>query len=75
MVGSTDAFSTFLEIADRLQLSDQTVAVASGLALHTVRVCRATKRPPRRPSAVSKIEKFVARNLAAQSREDLRLCA
>jgi hypothetical protein len=75
MVGSTDVFSRFLEIADRLQLDDQTLAVTSGLALHTIRFFRATKRPPKRPRAVAKVEAFVARNSAARSREDLKLCA
>ena len=68
-------FAKFLEIVERLGLSDAEIAVLARLATSTVRVSRLARRPPARAHCRQRIREFVVANEHAQTRTDLRLCA
>jgi hypothetical protein len=63
---------SYLEILERLKLSDVDAAALTGLAYHTVRVVRVSGSLPRRRHCVEALEAFVAANAGAQSRAELR---
>ena len=65
---------SFLKIKERLDLTDIEASVFVGVAPHTIRVVRLTKRSPTRAPARAKLALFVAKNRNAKSRGDVVLC-
>jgi hypothetical protein len=73
---SDDAvFQAFLQLADRLALSNNDLATLTRLSVHTLRLARATKQSPTRPRCIAQIRAFVESNISAQSRGEVRLVA
>ena len=65
----------FLEIVDRLGLSDTEAAVFAGVAPHTVRVARLAPKAPKRKRTLAAIAAFVSASQSARTRHDLRISA
>jgi hypothetical protein len=65
----------FVQLADRLGLSEQTLSGLTGLAAKTVKAVRASGQLPRHAHARAAISRFVATNRNAESIGDVRVSA
>lgn len=75
MSTTQDPAIALFTLADRLGLTDDEIAAASGLSPHTIRLARATRQAPRSPRCQAAFASFVERNAEACTRGDVRLAA